>query len=115
MAETTEIIMSVMFMTIIASIAATFLGGIICIIKNEVTCRNHLIISKAIADYHVYLIRNGMYNPNNEGVTYNDMEDYNVTLKRFWDWGYKRILPPEKFELIKPFIRRGKAVRNDLF
>lgn len=104
MAEIIEIILSVIYITILASIGAMFLGCIICAIKNEVTCRNHLIICNAIYEYRVYLIRNGMYNPNNEGVTLNDMEDYNVTLKRFWDWGYKRILPPEKFELIKPFI-----------
>ena len=39
-----------------------------------------------------------------KNVSYDDMESDNKTLLRLWDWGYTRILPPEKFELIKPFI-----------
>jgi hypothetical protein len=33
------------------------------------------------------------------------MEDYDDTLFRLWDWGYKRILPKQYFELIKPYIK----------
>ena len=32
------------------------------------------------------------------------MEDFDKTLFRLWDWGYKNILPKEDFELIKPYI-----------
>lgn len=33
------------------------------------------------------------------------VESYAKTLFRFWDWGYKNILPKEDFELIKPYIK----------
>lgn len=32
------------------------------------------------------------------------MESYFKTLFRFWDFGYKHILPKEDFELIKPYL-----------
>lgn len=34
-----------------------------------------------------------------------DMESYDKTVYRLWDWGYKNILPQEDFELIKPYIK----------
>ena len=74
--------------------------------KNEFTYRNHIIICDAIYAYHEYLIEAGPYDPTNLNVTFEDMEDYDATIRRFWDWGYKRILPHEKFELIKPFIKQ---------
>jgi hypothetical protein len=33
------------------------------------------------------------------------MEDYNKTLFRFWDWGYKRIVPKEIYNRIKDYIK----------
>ena len=33
------------------------------------------------------------------------LEDFDDTLFRFWDWGYKKILPKEYYQLIKPYIR----------
>ena len=32
------------------------------------------------------------------------MEDFNTTVFRITDWGYKNILPKEYFEVIKPYI-----------
>ena len=37
-------------------------------------------------------------------VDYRDEESYERTLYRLYDWGYTRILPADKMELIKPFI-----------
>lgn len=34
------------------------------------------------------------------------MESYDSTFRRFWDWGYTKILPPNYFKLIEPFIER---------
>lgn len=79
---------------------------IISIIKCNFTSKNHMIILDAIYDYTVHLIHEGQYDQIK--VTFNDMETFDATQKRFWDWGYTRILPPEKFELIKPFIRHRK-------
>lgn len=60
---------------------------------------NRLVIYYAMLCYY-----------DNEGiyayeVSPSDMETYDSTLWRLWDWGYTRILPKEKFELVKPYIR----------
>lgn len=76
----------------------------IALAKNEVTYRNRIIILEAIQRYHAHLFKEGLFGQADLMVTHMDMEYYGDTLKRFWDWGYTRILPPEKFELIKPYI-----------
>lgn len=92
-----------------------FLALIWCLsslIKVEVTYRNHIIISSAIHRYSIQLIKEGRYDITAFPVKYEDMEDFDDTQKRFWDWGYTRILPPEKFELIKPYIKPYKESKN---
>ena len=51
---------------------------------------------------HHYILAGGT------GVTYADMESYFKTVYRFWDWGYTRILPPDKFEKIQPYLNSGR-------
>lgn len=76
---------------------------IVLLIKNEVTFKHQMRINDAIYNYHMDRIHN---RPHSEGeVDWKDMESYDKTLFRFWDWGYKRILPPDKYEIIKPFIK----------
>ena len=73
-------------------------------LKNETTFRARTRITDAIFKYHMHCIVSNNY----EGarlVAFEDMESYDATMYRIWDWGYTRILPPEKFELIKPFIK----------
>lgn len=74
-------------------------------IKNENTHRNRLIIIHAIGDYGRYRMDNDMYNPICLKI-YDYMEPYKRTLWRLWDWSYKNILPPDIYEIIKPFIKR---------
>lgn len=72
--------------------------------KNDATFSARVKIVDAIHSYHMHCIISDNY----EGarlVTFEDMESYNATMYRIWDWGYKNILPPEKFELVKPFIK----------
>lgn len=71
--------------------------------KNENTHKNRLIIINAIHDYYCYRIDLG--EDPFAHVNYSDMEDYDKTLNRLWDWGYENILPPGKFEVIKHFIK----------
>ena len=71
-------------------------------IRNSVADRQHNIIIRAIMSYQ---LDNKLKNPFE--VNYSDMEDYFKTLFRFWDWGYKHILPPEKYEIVKPYIEGG--------
>ncbi len=75
-------------------------------IKNLNTCKQHGKISDAIHKYNICCIRTRLYD---NMVDYSEMEHYDQTLFRLWDWGYKRILPPEKFELVKPFIERSEG------
>ena len=82
--------------------------GILCIfalIKNEVTFHNRMKIAEAIYFYNLSYIRKGENPDADHYVSFDDMEDYVVTFERFWDWGYTRILPAEKFKLIRPFIK----------
>lgn len=70
-------------------------------IKNENTYRQHVRIENAIGDYQMQCAVNKIPFQ----VDYIDMELYDATLFRVWDWGYANILPKGKFELIKPFIK----------
>ncbi len=101
----TTLCTSVLVICVVALVGCIIFG-----IKNEVTFKNDMIICNAIYAYLSHLIEEGQYDPENRPVTFEDMEDYDTTLYRIWDWGYTRILPPEKFELIKPYI---KAVKNN--
>ena len=69
--------------------------------KNENTYENTCKISKAIYCYWADCIVNGV----KIIVDYEDQEEYEKTFWRLWDWGYTRILPKDKFEIIKPYIK----------
>lgn len=83
---------------------AISLFALVLCIKNENTCRNHLIIHNAIYMYRVDCILEGRQ----RNVSHEDTRSYCGTLFRLWDWGYKRILPPEKYEIIKPYLQTAK-------
>lgn len=93
-------------------------GIVLCvvgIIKTYNTHKNRDIIIHAIADYRFRMIDEHDWtspDPIEYEVDYSDMEDYLETDCRWTDWGYTRILPPDKFEIIKPYIqdkkRKGK-------
>ena len=105
-----ETIFAVIYMSVFVLLILTVFIVIITMFKNDNTLKNHLIIVDAIHSYCTELIQKGMFDIKNPPVYYDDMEDYELTFRRFWDWGYKRILPPEKFELIKPYIEKDKKI-----
>lgn len=94
-----EIIMAIVLVALVIAVIFVFIIGV----KNDNAYKNHKIILDAIYDYRIDMIVSGNYEKRNL-VDYRDMETYNSTLFRFWDWGYTRILPKDKFELIKPYI-----------
>lgn len=106
-----ENILAIFFVSGLAACVLIVIWGIILIIKSIIDCRNRGIIIDAICKYHIHLIKEGHYDRGAYLVKYEDMESFNATNNRFWDWGYTRILPPEKFELIKPYI--VKESEND--
>ena len=71
--------------------------------KNLKTYSNRRKVISAIGNYHVHLIDNNSLSDSQ--VEYKDIESYYKTLFRIWDWGCTRILPKEKFEIIKPFMK----------
>ena len=77
------------------------------LVKNRVTLKNHYIIIHAIGRYLDYCIDNDI----EPLVYFYDMELYNKTLYRWWDWGYIRILPYDKYDVIEPFIEE-RGVTN---
>lgn len=89
---------------------AGMLFSVFLLVKNEVTFKNHERIIDAI---------DAFAEENNEyeiGIALmHSMEDYNKTLWRWWDWGCKRILKKEDYELIKPYLeeKNGKKRRID--
>ena len=101
------------FMIIVCVVVILFCC--IMLLKNNNTFKNHVIISDAIAEYAKHLIDTDLNayrkfvkeSPDKHSV-FSYAEDYDKTLWRLWDWGYTRILPPDIFELIKPFIKEGK-------
>lgn len=91
--------------TIILIVCSVALVGLIVLLfKNANTLRNQTKILCAIKKYRIDCIKNHQYE-DMDCVEYRDMETYMTTFWRLWDWGYTRILPKDKFEIIKPYIK----------
>lgn len=98
--------MSMSMFTVVLLVIA-IISTLLCVIigiKNEVTCNCRLRIINAIYTY--ILDRRDKDEP--VEVYYTDMEPYDNTFARWRDWGYTRILPPDKFEIIKPYLDKEK-------
>ena len=95
-----ELVGKIITIVLISLIVLTLLIGAFLIIKNENTFAQQVKIINAIYAYH---IEHGYTD-----VYYSDMEPYESTMRRLWDWGCTRILPKEKYELIRPYIKEKK-------
>lgn len=110
--------MSIFAYIYLAIFVLALLIGVLALIKNEVTFGNMMLIDSAIYLYRIDLGKKAYEEACETGksfdecykpeVDYDDEESYDDTFKRWWDWGYTRILPPEKFEIIKPYIEKAK-------
>lgn len=85
------------------------------ILKNENACKNRCMIIDAIFEHHICVLKTRTFKDQNSfdmlrhfEVDYNDAEPYGKTLFRLYDWGCTRILPKEKYEIIKPYIKESK-------
>lgn len=68
------------------------------------------MLNDAIHDYNIYQIDHHDYSTGTNApiIKYlhqRDLKVFDKTLWRLWDWSYKRIIPAEDLELIKPFIK----------
>ena len=84
--------------------------SIVVMLKNNNTFKNHKIIIDAIYRYHMAHIKSTLNGP--WEVDYTDMEPYDKTKFRMFDWGYKHILPWRKYMIIKPYIEPQPKKRN---
>lgn len=91
-------------MGFIAYVFAVVGIGIVLLMKSENAYRNQMKILDAIYDYASECI----WTHKPILVVFDEMEPLERTLFRFWDWGYTRILPAEKFEIIQPYIKKGR-------
>lgn len=83
--------------------------AVVLLLKNENCFRNQMCILEAIYQY----FQNNKPKDVAELVgMYNAIEPYEVTFLRLWDWGYTRIVDEETFELIKPYIKKGKKTNE---
>ena len=92
--------------TLLMSIEIVVLG--ICVlgmIKNYVTSRQRLKILRAVRDYLIDQIKRGE-EPDED--MFERLESYQTTFLRYWDFGYKRILPPDDFKKIERYIGVNK-------
>lgn len=87
---------------IVCVMCSIFFG--IAMAKNLNTFNCHDKIDQAIYEYKLTCIRNHDWGALH-CVEYKDEEHYMKTFWRLWDWGYTRILPKDKFEIIKPYIK----------
>lgn len=89
---------------VLTTCMVVFILCVIAMIKNVNTFYCHEKIDKAIYEYKSECIRNHDWDALHY-VEYKDEEHYMKTFYRLWDWGYTRILPKDKFEIIKPYIK----------
>ena len=78
--------------------------ALVIIVKNQNALKQQLEILHAIRDYNMHCIETNEFS---KMIEVEEMEAYEATLFRLWDWGCTRILPPEKFELVKPYLQKG--------
>lgn len=96
-----EIFQSILLFVAMGALFLMMAYELVMWFKNDNTYKNHMIIYYAIREYRRHCIDHNSV----ALVHYEDVEAYDTTLNRLWDWGYTRILPQEKFEIIKPFIK----------
>lgn len=80
-------------MIVIFVFLAVILFCVLLLAKNINTFKQHELIGTAVRDYHLDLIRRGAHDTLTDfPVDYDDMEPYECTLLRLWDWGLQAYL-----------------------
>lgn len=74
------------------------------ILRMSVVSHNYDVIIEAIYQYRIHCIEKHMF-PEMDSIRYSDMKNIERTLFCFWDWGYTRILPKDKFEIVKSYVK----------
>lgn len=90
---------------VISCITFMLIWLVFSVIRIKITANNMCIIINAIHEYHIDMI----YKCKTYEVNYEDMESFDETFKRYLDFGYTKILPKEKYEIIKSYIKRKES------
>ena len=77
--------------------------NIVMFLKEYNANKMRALIYKSISDYRRDKMRSGLISM----VDYGDMEPYDNTVYRLYDWGYKRIIPKDKYVLIEKYIEKN--------
>ena len=104
--------MKILLILVLVAVAALFCGFVYLayvIFKDGNTARNRRRVYDAICLYQDASRSQGIFKVK---VKCSDMEPVEETVKRWWDWGRKRILPADKFEIIKPYLKYVRARRT---
>lgn len=84
---------------LIAAIIIALIAIRIAIYENK-----SLVIMTAIRRYRMDAIADGKH----PDIEYADMEGIWSSIGRWWDWRFNYILPPDKYELIRPYVEYDK-------
>lgn len=90
---------------VISYIAFILIWSVFLVIRIKITDNNIRIIMNAIHEYHIDMI----YKRKTYEVNYEDMESFDETFKRYLDFGYTKILPKEKYEIIESYINKKES------
>lgn len=85
------------------------LFSMLFMIRLYVVNQRHTDIINAIYMYQIHQIKlygKILY----KDVDYSDMESFDKTLFRIRDWGYENILPEDKLNIIRPFIKKTSPI-----
>ena len=88
-----------MYRVVFVMIVLILLFPFLC--KNANTYNNRVTIVDAIYKYKIDMKSQGK----KVEIDYDDIKSYDKTLWNLFDWGYENILPPDKNEIIKKYIR----------
>ena len=97
-----------LFFLLAAAMIITTIALIIALFRNNWAYKQQIRVINAICAHQMYC----QITEKKSVVTYTDMETYEATYRRFWDWGCTRILPKEKFAIIKPYLDAPKCFCN---
>ena len=89
-------------MSLLIALVIVLALAVVLLIKLAVTMYHLHRITFAIFRYHVYEMCNSEFDENE--TLYKYMKPYAAVYLNFFDWTDNHILPPEKYELIKPYF-----------
>lgn len=96
-----EKIMEVGAVVFVCMVLAGVVYTVLLMIRNELAYKQFIRLTDAVYAY----INECILQETQPVVQFSDFADYDDIASRVWDWSDRDILPPEKYEIIKPFLK----------